>query len=98
MTDLNRPSFAALLALAWPVILSRSAQSVISFSDALMTSPLGEDALAAATTGALNTFALMILPMGIVFIVQSFSAQLFGKDDLLGARRYGWYGLILAAL
>jgi MATE family multidrug resistance protein len=93
-----RPSLLALLTLAWPVVLSRSAQSVIGFCDALMTAPLGEDALAAATTGALNTFALMILPMGVVFIVQSFAAQLLGKDDLVAARRYGWYGLILAAL
>jgi MATE family multidrug resistance protein len=93
-----RPSLVALLTLAWPVVLSRSAQSVIGFCDALMTAPLGEDALAAATTGALNTFALLILPMGVVFIVQSFAAQLRGKDDLVGARRYGWYGLILAVL
>jgi MATE family multidrug resistance protein len=93
-----RPSLVALLTLAWPVVLSRSAQSVIGFCDALMTAPLGEDALAAATTGALNTFALLILPMGVVFIVQSFAAQLRGKNDLVGARRYGWYGLILAVL
>jgi MATE family multidrug resistance protein len=93
-----RPSLVALLTLAWPVVLSRSAQSVIGFCDALMTAPLGEDALAAATTGALNTFALLILPMGVVFIVQSFAAQLRGKNDLVGARRYGWYGLSLAVL
>jgi MATE family multidrug resistance protein len=98
MADLTKPSLAALLTLAWPVVLSRSAQSVIGFCDALMVSPLGEDALAAATTGALNSFALLIFPMGVVFIVQSFAAQLFGKDDLVGARRYGWYGLILAVL
>ncbi|MCA9681039.1 MAG: MATE family efflux transporter [Myxococcales bacterium] len=88
----------ALLALAWPVVLSRSAQAVIGFCDALMTAPLGEESLAAATTGAVNTFALMILPMGVVFIVQSFASQLSGKHDLAGARRYGWYGLMLAVI
>lgn len=96
--SLAKPSLVALLTLAWPVVLSRSAQSVIGFCDALMVAPLGEDALAAATTGALNSFALMILPMGVVFIVQSFAAQLLGKNDLSGARRYGWYGLIMAAI
>ena len=94
----STPRLGLLLSLAWPVILSRSAQSVIGFCDALMTAPLGEDALAAVTTGSLNTFALLILPMGVAFIVQSFAAQLSGKDDLVGARRYGWYGLILAAI
>ncbi len=87
-----------LLLLAWPVVLARSAQAVIGFCDAAMTAPLGEDALAAVTTGAMNTFALAILPMGIVFIVQSFAAQLKGAGQLGAARRYAWYGLILAAL
>ena len=92
------PELGTLLTLAWPVVLSRSAQAVIGFCDALMTAPLGEHALAAATTGSLNTTALLILPMGVAFIVQSFAAQFAGKGDLLSARRYGWYGLLLAAI
>lgn len=87
-----------LLGLAWPVVLARSTQSVIGFADAIMVADLGEAALAATTTGALNTFSLAILPMGTVFIVQSFAAQLHGKGDLDGARRYAWYGLLLAGL
>jgi len=35
--------------------------------------------------------------MGLVFIVQSFSAQLHGKGDAAGARRYALYGLVVAA-
>jgi multidrug resistance protein, MATE family len=89
---------ATLLSLAWPIVLSRATQSAVGFCDALMTAPLGENALAAAATGALNTFAVMILPIGTVFIVQSFAAQLGGKNDFAAARRYAWYGLILAAL
>ena len=87
-----------LLVLAWPVILARSSQSVIGFCDALMIAPLGEDALAATTTGAINVFSVIILPMGIAFIVQSFAAQFQGRGDLLGARRYAWYGLILGGI
>lgn len=87
-----------LLVLAWPVVVARSSQAVIGFCDALMTSSLGEDELAAVTTGSLNAFALAILPMGIAFIVQSFAAQLRGKGDLVAAHRYGWYGLILSAI
>lgn len=87
-----------LLTLAWPIVLARSAQAAIGFADAAMIAHLGEDALAATTTGALNTFGIMILPMGIVFIVQSFAAQLVGQQDIGGARRYAWYGLILGAI
>lgn len=87
----------ALLTLAWPVVLSRSAQAVVGFSDALMTAPLGEDAIAAVTTGATNVFALAILPMGLVFIVQSFASQLKGRGELPAAHRYAYYALALSA-
>jgi MATE family multidrug resistance protein len=91
-------SLRSLLALAWPVVLARATQSVIGFSDALMVAPLGEDALAAVTTGALNAFVLIILPMGTVFIVQSFAAQLRGRGQLDAVPRYAWYGLLLAGV
>jgi len=89
-------SLRALLALAWPVILARATQSVIGFCDALMVAPLGEEALAAATTGGLNTVAFIILPMGTVFILQSFAAQLRGRGDLEAVPRYAWYGIVIA--
>jgi multidrug resistance protein, MATE family len=87
-----------LLVLAWPIVLARATQSVVGFTDALMVAPLGEDALAGVTAGALNSLALIILPSGTVFILQSFAAQLRGRGDLAGVRRYAWYGLILSAI
>jgi len=92
------PGLRQLLGLAWPVVLSRSTQAVIGFTDAAMVAQLGEDALAAATTGAMNALSLLILPMGTVFIVQSFAAQLTGAGDAVGARRYAWYGLAVAVV
>jgi MATE family multidrug resistance protein len=88
---------SVLLRLAWPVVLARSTQAVIGFSDVLMVAPLGAASLAAAATGALNAFAIAIFPIGMAFIIQSFSAQLTGAGDAAGARRYGFYGLLLAA-
>lgn len=82
--------------LAWPVILSRATQSVVGFTDALMVAPLGESALAATTTGAFDTFVLILFPMGTVFILQSFAAQLRGRGDLEAVRRYARYGLMVA--
>jgi MATE family multidrug resistance protein len=86
-----------LLALAWPIVVSRSTQVVVGIADAVMVAHLGAAALAATTAGALNAFTLFILPMGAVFVVSSFSSQLFGMGDLGGARRYAWYGLGVAA-
>ncbi len=86
----------ALLSLAWPMIISRASQVVVGLADAIMISSLGEAALAATITGAMNFFNCVILPMGTVFIVQSFAAQLTGKHDREGARRFAWYGLGIA--
>lgn len=85
-----------LLALAWPIIVSRSSQVVVGVCDAVMVAHLGKAALAATSAGAFNAFALLILPMGVVFIVSSYSSQLFGAGDGVGARRYGFYGLLVA--
>ncbi len=91
------PTLRGLLVLAWPIVVSRSSQVVIGIADAYMVAHLGEAALAATTAGAMNTFTLFILPLGVVFIVSSFSSQLLGRGDLAGARRYGFYGLLVAA-
>ncbi len=91
------PTLRGLLGLAWPVVVSRSSQVVVGLSDAVMVAHLGESALAATTTGAMNALCFFIFPMGVVFIVSSFSSQLLGRGDPGGARRYGWYGLGVAA-
>ena len=90
------PTLRRLLELAWPIVVSRSSQVVMGIADAVMVAPLGEAALAATTAGALNVFAFLILPMGIVFIVSTFSSQFFGEGDLEGARRHGFYGLVVS--
>jgi MATE family multidrug resistance protein len=89
-------AYRKLAALAWPIVLARATQSVVGFSDAFMVAPLGEAPLAAVTTGAINTFSLIILPMGTVFILQSFASQLRGRGALRSVRRYAWYGLVIA--
>jgi MATE family multidrug resistance protein len=91
-----KPQLSTLLTLAWPIIISRASQVVVGLSDAFMIAHLGENALAATTTGAMNAFTLFIFPMGVVFIVSSFSSQLFGKRDAQGALRFGCYGLVVA--
>lgn len=98
VTFAEKPGVQTLLKLAWPIVLARATQAVIGFADALQTAPLGEDALAAVTTGAINTMNGIVLPMGVVFIVQSFAAQLHGRGDLTAARRYAYYALALSAV
>lgn len=87
-----------LLTLAWPMVLARASQSVITFADAIQVKDLGAGAIAATATGGLNVFGFIILPMGVAFIVQSFVAQLVGRGDRAATRRFAWYGLAIAAV
>lgn len=92
------PTLRILLTLAGPLVMARATQAVIGAADTYQVSHLGADAVAATATGGLNTYGLVILPMGTVFIVQSFVSQLRGKGTLGATPRYAWYGLMLAAL
>lgn len=94
----RRGDLGRLLRLAWPVVLSRATQAVIGFTDALMVAPLGEQTLAAVTTGALDVFSLIMLPLGTMFILQSFAAQLRGSGRQASAGNFAYYGLIIAAI
>jgi len=87
-----------LLALALPMVLARATQSVVTFADAVQVEHLGAGSLAATATGGLNVVGLVILPMGTVFIVQSFVAQLTGRGEADQAPRFAWYGILIAAI
>jgi MATE family multidrug resistance protein len=95
-TQVPSASLRALLALAIPMVLTRSTQAVDTFADTYMVKDLGEDAIAATATGGLNSFAAAILFFGTVFIVQSFVAQRVGRGERDKTRRYAFYGLALA--
>ncbi len=92
------PTLAALLRLAMPMVLARATQAVISFADTYQVAHLGTDAIAATATGGLNVYALVMLPMGTVFIHQTFVSQLLGRGERAVTPRFAWYGLAIAAL
>jgi MATE family multidrug resistance protein len=94
----SRAVLRTLLVLALPMVLSRATQSVMTFADVLFVEHLGPQAIAASATGGFNTFLVMILPMGTVFIVQSFVSQLAGAGDRDATPRYAWYGMSIALI
>jgi MATE family multidrug resistance protein len=93
-----RPRLKTLLVLALPMVLARASQSVITFADVIQVKDLGSGAIAATATGGLNVIGFVILPMGIVFIVQSFVAQLTGRGEREATSRFAWYGLAIALI
>ena len=94
----SAPTLRVLLTLAGPLVMARATQAVIGAADTYQVSHLGAEAVAATATGGLNTFGLVMLPMGAVFIVQSFVAQLRGKGALEETPRFAWYGMMMALL
>lgn len=94
----TQATLRTLFALAWPMVLARSTQAVITLADTLQVKHLGPKAVAAAATGGLNVFLVVIGFMGTAFIVQSFVAQLQGQGRLTETPRYAWYGLAIAAI
>jgi MATE family multidrug resistance protein len=88
----------ALLVLALPMVLARATQSIMTFADALLVKHLGTDAIAASATGGFNVYLFTMLPVGTVFIVQSFVAQLVGRGDADDAPRFAWYGIGISAV
>ena len=93
-----RSRLVTLLVLALPMVLARASQSVITFADVVQVKDLGENAIAATSTGGLNTMTFVFLPMGLAFIIQSFVAQLVGRKQLADTRRFAWYGLGFALI
>lgn len=89
-------SAKGLWRVAWPIMVSRMSQAVVGLCDTQMVSALGTSAVAAASTGAMNSFSILIFPMAMIFLVSSFCSQMYGQGDAAGARRFGWYGLFLA--
>jgi multidrug resistance protein, MATE family len=92
------PSVRALLTLAGPMIIARATQAVDGFADTYQVSHLGEDAIVATATGALNCYGVIMLPLGMAFIISSFVAQLEGSGRRQDTARYAYYGLVLAAI
>jgi len=78
------------------MVLARATQAGITFADAIQVKHLGKGAIAATATGGLNVMGLVILPMGTVFILQSFVSQLVGRGERHEAPRFAWYGLAIA--
>jgi multidrug resistance protein, MATE family len=93
-----RSPLVTLLALAMPMVLARATQSVITFADAIQVEHLGAGALAATATGGINVVGVVILPMGTVFIIQSFVSQLVGRGERAHTPRFALYGLLVALL
>lgn len=69
----------AMLALAWPMVLTNLGQTAMTATDVMMMGRLGPDTLAAGTLGANLYFSPMIFGMGLVLAVSPMIAFELGR-------------------
>jgi multidrug resistance protein, MATE family len=69
----------AMLALAWPMILTNLAQTAMTATDVMMMGRLGPDSLAAGALGANLFFAPMIFGLGVILATSPLIATELGR-------------------
>src|SRR5688572_29507097 len=69
----------AMLALAWPMVLTNLGQTAMTTTDVMMMGRLGPESLAAGTLGANLYFAPMIFGLGLILAVSPMIAFELGR-------------------
>ena len=97
-----RVEFRAMLALAWPMILTNLGQTAMTATDVMMMGRLGPQTLAAGTLGANLYFAPMMFGLGLILAVSPMIAFELGRKrhsvrDVRRTVRQGfWVALCVA--
>ena len=80
--DRNNPwaeEFRAMLALAWPLILTNITMVLINATDVFLLARLGPDALAASALGSGIVIAMLLIGIGIVVAASPLMAAELGR-------------------
>jgi MATE family multidrug resistance protein len=91
-------TYRQVLVLAYPVVLSMLAQTVMGLVDTLFMGWVSTDAQAAIGLGNTITWAFLCFFVGTLTAVNTVVAQTFGAQKLEHCGAVGWQGLSLAAL
>lgn len=75
-----RGEIRAMLALAWPMVLTNLGQVAMTTTDVMMVGRLGPDALAAATLGTSLYFLPTIFGIGLVLATSPMAARELGRN------------------
>jgi MATE family multidrug resistance protein len=98
-----RVEVRAMLALAWPMILTNLGQTAMTATDVLMMGRLGPDALAAGSLGSNVYFLPLIFGLGLMLAVSPMIANELGRKrhsvrDVRRTVRQGLWIAIMVAL
>ncbi len=88
--------FSRLLVIAFPMILSQLADTIMLFTDRLMLSSLGPAHLAASMNGGLTSHTLNAFFLGLVGYVNAITAQYYGAGKRLECGEASSQAIILS--
>ncbi len=88
----------AVVRLAFPVVLSHLGMMLMGIVDVMMLGRFSEQALAAGALGNSVSFALLMLPMGILMALEPMVSQAFGAENHPRVARLMRQGLTMAVL
>lgn len=86
---------AALLSIAWPLIVNNLSVAGMQFTDAVMAGQLGAESLAAVAVGGSVWFLGFAFVLGVLMAISSISARHHGAGDEALIGRYTRQGVYL---
>ncbi len=90
--------FKTNLKLAAPIMMGQLGQVLVGLVDNLMVGDLGAAPLAAISLGNGLVFIALAIGLGFSFALTPLIAEMDGKQDVEGGRRYFHHGIVLCAV
>jgi MATE family multidrug resistance protein len=96
----ERSPLREMLAIAIPTVATTTSYTLMTFTDKLMSSRIGADAIyvGAQGNGGLSSWVLISLVFGALSVVNTFVSQNLGAGKAERGAAYAWNGLWLCAL
>jgi MATE family multidrug resistance protein len=95
----RRSELRAVVAMSLPVVITMSSRAVMDLVDFTMIKDLGLDEVQAAILpGQMLMWTYIVIGMGIVSVISTFTSQSLGRGEPEAAGTYAWQVLYIAAL
>ncbi|MGB0715019.1 MAG: MATE family efflux transporter [Phycisphaerae bacterium] len=87
-----------VVAMALPVVITTSSRALMDFTDFVMISKLDLHSQAAILPSQIIMWSYIVLGLGVVSLVNTYSAQALGAKRYADCSAYAWQGLYISAI
>jgi MATE family multidrug resistance protein len=92
------PAVREVWSIAWPTVVTMLSYTLMQFVDAVMVAQVGPVEVAAQGNGGVWTWALVVMLIGVLSLVNTYVSQAVGAGRPHEVARYAWAGVWLAAI